>query len=390
MTTLSIARLTRNPFTLVPDERVTIWAGYENLRKMLLDVIESCRSDRVGLSEFAILHGDLGTGKSHALRFLRYWITEKEGSDFDSPCVYLETFRVAASMNFVELYRKIMEHLIEHIKLTADWLDHAVEDAVRLEMPAARRQEQDEEINRLYNNDQLTPGYPPLGMILREFKQGGDEPLTLLLGRSLGGRGSANRYRRYNMTGPIDSEYDAARCLGAYVNLCTRGSPLLEATGTAPRNKAFYVFIDELEAVGDLRPQAVLSLNQGIRDFINACPENCCLLFSMTGDVRDIYGLLSQPVIRRMSREPLEIEPLLPQDAVEFLTQVLKSYRSDEQDPDAYPFTEEALQVIAEEAQRKTPSELFRGCRRVLEKSVLSGALTRDGVITAADAAASL
>ena len=32
MTTLSIAKLARNPFTLVPDEKVTIWAGYENLK----------------------------------------------------------------------------------------------------------------------------------------------------------------------------------------------------------------------------------------------------------------------------------------------------------------------------------------------------------------------
>ena len=126
-------------------------------------MIESCRSDRVGLSEFAILHGDLGTGKSHALRYLRYWITEKEESDFDAPCIYLETIKVAATTNFVELYRKIMEHLIGHVQETAKWLDNAVEDTVRHRLPAARRQEQAEEIDKLYDDPQLTPGYPALG-----------------------------------------------------------------------------------------------------------------------------------------------------------------------------------------------------------------------------------
>ena len=185
------------------------------------------------------------------------------------------------------------------------------------------------------------------------------------------------------MTGPINSEYDATRCLGAYVNLCTRGSTVLVPSGKPARNKAFYLFIDELEAVNDLRPQEVLSLNQGIRDLINACPENSCFLLGMTGDVQQIYGLLTQPVIRRMSRDPFEIEPLLPQDAVEFLRQVLKGYRSDPKDPDSYPFSMEALTHIADAIQRKTPSELFRGCRRVLEKSVLSGDLKHGGTIGA-------
>lgn len=383
MTTLSIARLTRNPFTLVPDERVTIWAGYENLRTQLLDVIESCRSDRVGLSEFTILYGDYGTGKSHALRYLRYWITEKEKDDFVSPCVYLETIKVAASTNFVALYRSIMEQLIPHIEETASWLDSAVEKEVRGKLPDSNRREQDNAMERLYQDPQLTPGYPPLGMLLKEIKAGNDEPVSLLLGEKITGRGAMSKYRHYTMTGPIDSEYDATRCLGAYVNLCTRGAPALAETAPSARNKAFYFFVDELETVGDLRPQEVLSLNQGIRDLINACPENTCFLLGMTGDVQLLYALLTQPVIRRMSRDPLELEPLVSQEAVDFLVEVLKAHRLDSNDQDAYPFTKEALTVIAEDTQRKTPSDLFRGCRRVLEKSVLSGSLDEGGLIDA-------
>ena len=60
--TLEIAKLTSNPFTLVPNEIVTNWAGYAELRSELVDIVQSCRSDQVGLSEFAILHGELGDG----------------------------------------------------------------------------------------------------------------------------------------------------------------------------------------------------------------------------------------------------------------------------------------------------------------------------------------
>ena len=383
--TLTIAKLTGNPFTLVPSETVTNWAGYADLRTELLDLIKSCRVDQVGLSEFAILHGELGTGKSHALRYLKHLITDKQREDFASPCVYLETLKVAANMNFLALYCKIMGILAPHIKETADWLDLSVEDTARMRKPDGRRHELDEEIEKIYSDPELTPGYPPLSLLLRGIKNSSAEALSLLLGTKLGGGGAAmERYARYNMTSAIDSEYDATKCLGAYVNLCTRGTNILNEGDIMARNKAFYFFFDELEIANDFRPQEVLSVNQGICDLINSCPENCCFLFGMTGDVRNIYGLLTQAVIRRMSREPLEIEPLTSEEAVQFLKEVLRGFRTDGEDPDGYPFREEALLAIAEATQIKTSSELFRGCRRVLEKSVLSGSLEPGGMIDVA------
>lgn len=379
--TLALAKLASNPFTLVPTDPVTNWAGYADLKSTLLDMVGSCRSDQVGLSEFAILHGELGTGKSHALRYLSYVITEEEKGEFSSACVYLETLKVAANMNFLSLYKKVMDQLIPHIKETAGWLDITIEDTARQRLPDARRNEEEEEIERLYQDPEITPGFPPLARLLRGINSGSIDALSILLGEKLSGTNAMKKYEAFGMTGTVDSEYDATRCLGAYVNLCTRGTKALNEGEVMARNKAFYFFFDELEILADFRPQEALSINQGLRDLINACPENCCFLFGMTGDVRGIYALLTQAVIRRMSRDPLEIQPLTTDDAVEFLRQVLKAHRSDANDPDGYPFLDEALTAIAEATQIKTPSELFRGCRRVLEKSVLAGALSEGGAI---------
>ena len=377
--TLQIARLTRNPFTLVPATEVDVWAGYEILRNQLLDIVVSCRSDRVGLSEFTILHGDYGIGKSHSLRYLQHLITKQEPEDFQSPCVYLETLKVASTMNFVALYRKIMELLIPHIQETAQWLDLAVEETAKRDSSTSVRI--NNVIDGIYLDSRLTPGFPALGRLLKGINDGSAGSLDLLLGGKLSGSGVMERYQNFGMTGPIESEYDATRCLGAYVNLCTQGTSILSDSDIVGRNKAFYFFVDELETVADFRPQEALSINQGIRDLINACPENCCFLFGMTADVRDIYGFLSTAVIRRMSREPLEIEPLTSDDAVDFLKQVLKGHRVDPNDRDEYPFQIDALAAISEATQRKTPSELFRACRRVLEKCVLSGELSSGGMI---------
>jgi hypothetical protein len=105
----------------------------------------------------------------------------------------------------------------------------------------------------------------------------------------------------------------------------------------------------------------------------------------MTGDARTAFAIFTTAVMRRMSRNLISIEPLDTEQAVTFLKEVLKGYRSDSSDPDEYPFREDALRKIAGEAQSKTAAELFRSCRRVLEKAVLTNRLTPGGWIEAAD-----
>jgi len=380
--TLQLAKLTSNPFTLVPGRRVTVWAGYPELQQQLIDIVESCRSDRVGLSEFVVLHGDYGAGKSHALRYLDYWITEARRDEFQAAVVYLETPKVAPTMNFVAIYRKIIENLTAHIRETSEWLDMAIEDAVRKEKPGARRDELDIAIDEKYRDPNITPSFPPLALLLKGIKENKADAMSLLSGVTP----RSARLDTYDLIRPIDTEYDAVKSLGAYVNLCTRGTSALSEGDVLARSKAFYFLLDEIETILDFKPAEALSINQGLRDLINACPENCCFLLGMSGDARNVFAIFTTPVMRRMSRNPIAIEPLETEQAVSFLKAVLKGYRSDPDDPDEYPFREDALRKIAEETQNKTAAELFRSCRRVLEKAVLANRLTAGGWIEATDA----
>jgi hypothetical protein len=376
--TLSLARLTGNPFTLVPGEKVTIWAGYPNLRQTLLDIVESCRSDKVGLSEFAILHGEIGAGKSHALRYLENWITEVNKTEYQSAVIYFKSLKLAAKMDFVAIYRRAVELLLDHLRETAEWLDIVIEESVT-QGNTLREAEIKERKDVKYRDTSISPAFPALPLLLRGLKNHEEDALKILFGQSDKNLG------KYGLTSPIDNEFSAVNCLGAYINLCTRGTTALSQGNELGRNKAFYFFLDEIEMLQDFKPAEVVSINQGLRDLINACPENCCFLFGMTGDTRNIFALFDQHVMRRMSREPIEIHPLADDQAVTFLKEVLKSYRLDPSDPDEYPFREDALRKIAEETQEKTAAGLFRSCRRVLEKSVLQGRLQPDGWIEVQD-----
>jgi hypothetical protein len=378
--TIALARLTKNPFTLVPGEKVTIWAGYPEVRQPLLDIVESCRSDRVGLSEFVILHGDFGTGKSHALRYLINWITEVRKTEFNGQVVYFESLKLAPKMDFIELYRRTIELLLGHIRETADWLDLVIDESIPND-DKARQAVFLEKKNATYRNGLITPTFPSLPLLLRGVREDKSGAVRILCGHSDKNLPLSD----YDLVSPIDNEFSAVKCLGAYINLCTRGTTVLSQGENLARNKAFYFFLDEVEMLQDFKPPEVLSINQGLRDLLNACPENCCFLFGMTGDARQIYALFDKFVMRRMSREPIEIQPLDDDQAVAFLKEVLKSYRSDPNDPDEYPFRQLALRKIAEETQEKTAAGLFRNCRRVLEKAVLQNRLQPGGWIEQQD-----
>jgi hypothetical protein len=377
---LELAKLTKNPFTLVPEEKVTVWAGYKELRQQLLDIVESCRSDRVGLSEFGVLHGDIGTGKSHALRYLKNWIGNESKEDFQSPLVYLESLKLAPKVDFLVLYKRIIEELLDHIRETAEWLDMVVEDSLP-RAASLRLEEQKKLKEKKYHDKNITPIFSPLSLLLKGVKENDDHAFKILMGSNE----KSLRLQDFDMSSPIDNEFSATRCLGAYVNLCTRGTKALKEGGMIGRNKAFYFFLDEIELLGDFKPAEVLSINQGVRDLLNACPENTCLLFGMTGEVREIFALFDKHVMRRLTHEPIEISPMDNDQSIIFLKEVLKNCRSDPKDPDEYPFREDALWKIAEETVDKTAAGLFRSCRRVLERTVLDNRLKPGGWIEKRD-----
>lgn len=377
--TIEIAKLKRNPFTLVAEANTDVWADYENVREALIDVITSCRTDQVGLSEFAVLHGEIGTGKSHALRYLQRYITVTKATEFQSACVYLESTKLAKKTDFIAIYRRVMEGLRDHIIDAANKLDAAMEERAK-SAGLTRSQDISAEKEKLWRNSAqaLAPQFPSLILLLQGIVAD-NHPFSILCGNK------ADDLESYQLTGPIDSEYDCSRCLSAYINLITNPNREILPERVFQANRAFYLFIDEVELLQDFKPADVLSINQGIRDLINGCPQAFCLIFGVSGDPRILFAIFDKFVVRRFSRDPIEIQALDDQESVRFLKEVLRNYRSDASDPDEYPYREATLFRIAEKTPDKTAAALFRAARRVLEKAVLSGTLKPNGWIEVAD-----
>ena len=384
--TLELAKFTDQPFRLLPGEKVTIWAGYHEIRKQLLEVVESPRVDRVGLYEFAIIHGALGTGKSHALRYLKYLINQERGEEFNSIVCYVERLRVAANTDFMALYHAIMRLLKEDLTQVGEMVDRIAEKRVEQAWDAAsedlkrhvRKQDfQEKELPKIYS--QLSPTYPALPSLLSAVRRG-DNIASAVLG---GGKPKGASVARYGLDSFIDTEYEALRCLSAFINLCTK---IESDTTESSLFKCFYLFIDEFERIRDFPIRNVQSINQGIRDLVNACPEHFCLLLGASEEAAGIEAYIEDDVMTRLSRELIEIPELDVEQAVSFIKEVMQQYRQpDAKVPETHPFVDDALREIALQTTQRTPRNLFRDCQTVLRKAVLAGSLETKGVIDVTD-----
>jgi hypothetical protein len=344
----------------------------------------------VGLTEFVALVGELGTGKSHALRYFQNYILSNK-AEFGSPCIYLPTLRVAEAVTFLDLYAAIVRELGRH---ELQRFSKALVAVVRTEVehlkaaaPAEaykKWHEQKENIEQKLLNEACEKVMGPFSRWYQLFERLNSEDdaawhFISASGTKLGKEDIA----RLGVNGSISTDFEAVLVLGMIVYL---GCGIrLEAQRSWW--KGFYLFIDEIETMADMEPKGMLSLNQSFRDLLNACPEHLCLMLGLTGDAASVEVLFSTGLLSRLTREPLQIPALGEEQAEAFLLEVLTYYRIDAAKSDAcHPFSSEALKYIVNATTDKTPRRLFMNCRRVAELSGTEGILKAKGKIDKEDA----
>src|SRR3990170_3376196 len=212
--TLALAKLREYPFRLLPGERVTVWAGYADVRDKLLRIVETPRTDRVGLYEFAILWGELGTGKSHALRYLKYQIAEEFRDEFQSPVVYLDTLKLEAKTTFMSIFRATMASLEDRFVEVGRALDATVNRIVTEEWKEQQSQSslftepEFLEKRRKQILEGLCHGFPALPRLLIATKDGDQRALSILKGN----KHKPEELRPFGLTNSIENDYEAVRC----------------------------------------------------------------------------------------------------------------------------------------------------------------------------------
>lgn len=351
--------LTDNPFPITPQGFIHNWAGRQELKDDLIELIKGPRAKDIGVSEFAVLHGELGTGKSHALLYLKTKIQENTSNEFDSEVVYIERPMVASKTSFLELVRYIFHCLgqkkISHFSRTIyDKFNELVE-------------KKSTELGFGQNYD-TTPFFQKTledfceedQFMIRLLYHGKDDPEGLYSYFT-----SPTECPLSGVREKIDSDFIASKRLASFIRVLTQDFPdnthILEA---------FYLFVDEFEIALEMKSNERDSLFSGFRELINEVPYRFCLLWSFSASAALIEAVIPRHLMKRMTRSFIEIPSLSEDEAYSFMISQIQSFHDSSYENPCHPFSEEALNFIIQHAESTTPRDLFIIARRVLERSI--------------------
>lgn len=364
--------LTQDPFPIVPDGPVHNWAGHEDLRLDLIDLIKGVRARDIGISEFVVLHGEYGAGKSHALRYLRTEIVENK-NEFDSLALYLERPRVANKLNFLELYKYIIKTIgRDQIKSYCGQMKAHLDEITTDLATAAGMGELK---NKSSFFDQAVAGLPlddrPMVKMLVRGAEEGSNIFEVFSGND---KSDEDGYE-----GKIDSDFMAAKVLSDFFRVLTS-----ELRPNIRVIESVYLFIDECEVLAEAKASESELIFTGLRELINGLPYRFGLVMSFSAATALIEAIMPQHLLRRMTRPYIEVPMLDDSDAVSFLRTQLNFYRPDgsEYSGQFYPFSEEAIAFIVENTTTLTPRNLFIDCKRVLERAIRRFDLTPSQTIS--------
>ncbi len=349
--------LRQDPFPIVPDGPVHNWAGRAELQEDLIDLIKGVRARDIGVTEFAILFGEYGAGKSHALRYLKTLVDESE-TDFCALAVYVERPRVASKLNFLELYRYIIrsigrEKLAEICRLVKERTDQTIAElaeAAGVAHVADQSTFEEAAIGNLSEQDRR---------MARLLRRGAEEDIfPFLTGQS---NCSGNEYE-----GKIDSDFFAAQVLSDLFRLIT-----LEIRPDDRVYESVYLFFDECEVLIDAKATESELVFSGLRELLNGVPYRLGLILSFSAATALIEAIMSQHLLKRLTMPYIEVPMLDDNDAKEFLKAQLDYFRVDESPHVGtfFPFEEDAIDFIVENTTSLTPRNLFIDCKRVFERA---------------------
>lgn len=352
--------LRQDPFPIAPESSVVNWAGDQEIRDELVDIVKGVRARDIGVSEFVVVHGEFGAGKSHALRYLRTEICDNP-SEYNSLAIYLERPRVANKLNFENLAHYIMQTIGREKVAQYSTRVKAIVDQLVNDLAASKGMGETKDKGSFY--EEVYAGF-----------RDSDRSMLKLLAR---GNDQGNRVFEFlsgtavcdgsEYEGKIDSDFMAAKVLSDFFRVLT-----VDLRPDVQVLESVYLFIDECEGLFEAKTSESDLVFSGLRELINGLPYRFGILMSFTAATALIEAVMPNHLLKRMTRPYIEIPVLDDHLAKDFLRSQLDFYRVEDSSRKGtfYPFSEEAVDVIIEHEVGLTPRVLFINCKRVFERAI--------------------
>ena len=348
-----------HPFPMLPSGKVTNWAGMVDVRMKLEDVVGSVLTSDSGLSEFVIVHGSYGAGKTHALKYLATMINEVEKDRYRSQAIYVPKIKQGPKISFLEIYRCVIQTLGEHfLRDLAHQINASVEKEV-LERGLGSGKDGLENMKARVTAE-LPSDAQPMVQLLMSVQKGEDRGLRFLIE----GKQAASEV---GYAQPINNDYLAVQVLSDLFRTMT-----LPIGSSEPSYRGVHLFVDEVEDILEAKSAEQLDLWSSIRELVNRLPANFALILSFSADAALLEAMMPMGIAERTTRPNIELQALDIDEAKEFVAKQLADFRPDGYEPpQAYhPFTEEAVSYLLEQTVVLVPRRIFRGLRQTLDRAI--------------------
>jgi hypothetical protein len=341
------------------DWRNNIWVGYEKEKNTFWKFLERSRADQVGNSNFLMVYGDFGTGKSHALLWAKHQIMDTHQPEFNSVCYYIQTLRKDGKISFAAAYRDDIvgkSNLINDLKSYRHFVLLRISDYIKeTGLPAETAPEA--------ALKKLVPSQELFNFIQRVIGCGRDEDFQ-------------------NFVDPQRlTDFGAMTLFCGIVNSFVFEFAL--SSGKQRFKKGVYLFIDELDLLATSSVKEGRDTNELLRHVYDLCPSCFCLALGFTATAAEINILFTEYVISRVSKQ-IVMQQLDQADACAFVSEILKNARVKQSKGSNFaPFEESAVQEIISQIVSITPRKVINAMQQILEEVRLTGFDGTKGLVTA-------
>ena len=349
------ANLIGNPFRSNPnfaaDPRSRIWVGYNQQRKQFDKYLHRSLADQVGNSNFLMLYGDYGTGKSHALLWAQNKILHDDKDEFESVCYFIPTLRKdKGKLTFAGAFLDDIvakSDLLSNVQAFHNFLTECIA-LCRAEHGYDHEVSADKIIEILIPPVELNNFAKQIYHCQRE-----DDFQKLIAPRAL-------------------ADYQAMMIFTRLVNLFVHEMKISESNRRRFK-KGSYLFIDELDDLERASIKEAREVNDILRHIYDNCPNCFCLVIALSAEISQLAVLFFDYVLSRIHRQ-IELVGLDKEDAVTFVYEILNRNRVNaDGEMDFFPFEKGAIDAIASQLTEITPRKIVNTMQQVIEEVRLAG-----------------
>ena len=368
---LSKSSFSRAPFHVVPVDNNISWAGSTDVKNELLRIVREVRHSQLELSHLALIYGEYGSGKTHALKYIRDRL-KREGR---SLVAYLDKPKVEKKGSFHGIVKEVIKQIGRGpLRTAVEPIVRYIQAEVARELPqlfakasleeakdlgAFGKRAQAESKRRL--QEALYPRFPEIFNVFEGLVEDNGEAWNYFSSKA-----SPAALKAFELNSGIEDDHDALGALAAIYTVLTKKYP--EIPGT-PVFDGAYLLIDEMEQFLEMKSDEFISIRTGLRDLFNSCTEHFALFLSATAENASLFhGILEEAIMARVTANPIHMSSHDEvDDGARFLTELMTYARNGAQAPSPeHPFTIDALKEIVERTTTpRTARRLIQNANRV-------------------------